>query len=115
MKKFADEKKLNLSSIELSILQSLGLYSDKYKSLDKLPKSPVLALPNDPTNLGRSLILLHQRGLLKLKNPNDWNSTEFDVIEKLRNFKFKPIEAPQLTRVLKDVDLAVIFGNFCTS
>lgn len=112
LKKFATEKRLNLSSLGTIHIAPLGLYSNKYKSLDKLPKAPVLALPNDPTNLGRSLILLHQRGLLKLKNPNDWNSTEFDVIENPRNFKFKPIEASQLTRVLKDVDLAVIPGNF---
>ena len=42
-------------------------YSKKVKALSELKDGAQIAVPNDPTNLGRSLILLEKQGLLKLK------------------------------------------------
>ena len=42
-------------------------YSKKIKALSELKDGAQIAVPNDPTNLGRSLILLEKQGLLKLK------------------------------------------------
>ena len=40
-------------------------YSKKVKALSELKDGAQIAVPNDPTNLGRSLILLEKRGLLE--------------------------------------------------
>lgn len=110
--KFSEERKLNLTSLGTVHIAPLALYSNKYSSLNEIPNGSSVAIPNDPSNLGRSLILLHLNGVIKLKDPNDWFATEFDVIDNPKKIKFKPVEAPQLPRVLKDVDAAVIPGNF---
>lgn len=110
--KFSQDRKLNLQSLGTVHIAPLALYSQTVKKLDNLPKGATVALPNDPSNLGRSLILLAKHGLIELKNRNDWFATEFDVTKNPKNLKFKLVEAPQLPRVLKDVTAAIIPGNF---
>lgn len=112
LKKFSEDKKLKISSLGSIHIAPLALYSKKYKKIELLPEKSVIAVPNDPSNLGRSLILLHKKGLIKLKDPSDWFTTEFDIVENSKKIKFKLIEAPQLPRVLRDVDAAIIPGNF---
>lgn len=112
LQKFSEERKLDLKALGTVHIAPLALYSNKYKSVKDFPKGATVAMPNDPSNLGRSLILLHLNGLIKLKDPNDWFATEFDVIENPKKLKFKLVEAPQLPRVLKDVDSAIVPGNF---
>lgn len=112
LKKFSEERKLNLTSLGTVHIAPLALYSNNFKSINDLPKGASIAVPNDPSNLGRALILLHLNGIIKLKDSNDWFATEFDIVENPKKLKFKLVEAPQLPRVLKDVDAAVVPGNF---
>lgn len=112
LKKFSEDRKLNLVSLGKIHIAPLGLYSKKIKSIENLAKGSTVALPNDPSNLGRALILLAKNNIIKLKNQNNWYSTEFDVIENPKKIKFKLIDAAQLPRILDDVDAAIITGNF---
>lgn len=112
LKKFSKDKKLKINSLGTVHIAPLALYSNEYKNVEDLPNKSLVAVPNDPSNLGRALILLHQKGIIKLKDSSDWFSTEFDVVENPKNLKFKLIEAPQLPRVLGDVEAAIIPGNF---
>lgn len=110
--KFTSERNLKLSSVGNIHVEPLGLYSKKFKSLTDLKKNSVIAIPNDPSNGGRALILLHNNGIVTLKDSTNLYSTEFDIIKNPKNLKFKPLEAAQLPRVLQDVDFAVINTNF---
>ncbi|MCV5746039.1 MetQ/NlpA family ABC transporter substrate-binding protein, partial [Escherichia coli] len=56
-----------LVSIGQSILMRMGIYSNKYRSLEELPNRARIAIPNDPTNGGRGLLLLADAGLIELK------------------------------------------------
>lgn len=112
LQKFAEERKLNLVSAGSIHVEPLGLFSEKHKSLDGLKKGATVAIPNDPSNGGRALILLHNNGIIKLADPTNLYSTEFDIAENPKKLKFKSLEAAQLPRVLKDVDYAVINGNY---
>lgn len=112
LNKFIEEKKLNLISIGNVHVEPIGVFSKKYDSLDKVPKKSLVALPNDPSNGGRALILLHNNNIITLKDPTNLYSTEFDIIKNPKKLKFKLLEAAQLPRVLKDVDFAVINGNY---
>ena len=80
--------------------------------MKNLKKGATIAIPNDPSNGGRALILLHNKKLLVLKDPKNLYTTEFDIIKNPNNFKFKAVEAAQLPRVLSDVDAALINGNY---
>ena len=112
LNKFADERKLELTTAGNVHVEPLGLFSKKHTSLDNLKKGATIAVSNDPANGGRALILLHNNGIITLKDPTNLYATEFDIAENPKKLKFKPLEAAQLPRVLKDVDFAVINGNY---
>ena len=83
-------------------------YSKKIKSLDELQDGSQVAVPNDPTNLGRSLLLLQKVGLIKLKDGVGLLPTVLDVVENPKNLKIVELEAPQLPRSLDDAHASQI-------
>ena len=109
---FSAERKLDLTAAGKVHVEPLGVYSKRHKSIEDLPQNATIAIPNDPTNGGRALILLHNINIIKLKDPTNLNATELDVAENLKNYRFRAIEAAQLPRSLEDVDAAVINGNY---
>ena len=93
-------------------IEPLALYSSKLKSVDQLAYGATIAIPNDPTNEGRALLLLANAGIIKLKDMNNLESVPMDITENALNLKFREIEAASLPRVLSDVDAAIINGNY---
>lgn len=93
-------------------IEPMGVYSKNIKKLDELKKGDVIAIPNDPTNGGRALLLLHSAGLIKVADPTDVTTTVLDIIENKKDLEFKELEAAQLPRSLGDVTAAVINTNF---
>lgn len=113
LEKFRTERNLSISQIGESIfITPIAVFSNKYKSLEEIKNGGIVAIPSDPTNGGRALLLLHNKGIITLKDPSDLSATEFDIIKNPKKLKFKSIEAPQLPRVLNDVDVAVINCNY---
>lgn len=93
-------------------IEPLGAYSTKLKKLADLPEGAVVAIPNDPTNGGRALLLLAAQGLIQLKDTNNILATAKDVTANPKKLKFRELEAATLPRVLPQVDLALINSNF---
>ncbi|RXJ91879.1 methionine ABC transporter substrate-binding protein [Arcobacter sp. CECT 8983] len=91
-------------------LEPMGLYSNKIKSIDELQDGATIAVPNDPTNGSRALDVLVKEGLLKFKDVQF--KTAIDIIENPKNLKIKELDAPQLPRVLDEVDAAIINTNY---
>ncbi|MDV3871767.1 methionine ABC transporter substrate-binding protein MetQ [Elizabethkingia anophelis] len=89
-------------------------YSKKIKNIAELQNGSTIVIPNNPTNGGRSLLLLQKNGLLKLKDNVGLLPKVTDITENPKQLKIVEIEAPQLPRVLddKDVTIAVINNNF---
>lgn len=112
LEKFSNERGLNLISAGKIHVEPLGVFSQKIKDIKELPNKATIAIPSDPSNGGRALILLHNNGIIKLNDPTNLYVTEFDIVENPKKLRFKPIEAAQLPRVLPDVEAAVINGNY---
>ncbi|WP_182187161.1 MetQ/NlpA family ABC transporter substrate-binding protein [Pectinatus frisingensis] len=93
-------------------IEPMGLYSHKVKKLDELKNNAEIAIPNDPSNGGRALLLLQQAKLITLKDGVGVKATVQDIVDNPKNLKIKEIEAAQLPRSLDDVDAAVINTNF---
>ncbi|MBO4838081.1 MAG: hypothetical protein J5493_01780 [Lachnospiraceae bacterium] len=75
--------------------------------------SPVLiAVPNDPTNEGRALLLLEAHGLIKLKDGAGLTATIQDIAENPYKIEFREVEAAQIPNIRQDVDFAVINTNY---
>ncbi|MEK9496652.1 MetQ/NlpA family lipoprotein [Photorhabdus sp. P32] len=94
-----------------SFVYPIAGYSKKIKSLDELQDGSQIALPNDPTNLGRSLLLLQKQDLIKLKDGIGLLPTVLDVVENPKNLKLVELEAPQLPRSLDDQKIALAIIN----
>ena len=101
-----------LVSIAQTVTFPIGLYSKKVKTLDQIPSGGRIAIPNDPTNGGRALLLLQGQGLIKLRPEAGLKATPIDVIENPKKIKFIELDAAQLPRSLDDVDAAAVNTNF---
>ncbi|MFD1770920.1 methionine ABC transporter substrate-binding lipoprotein MetQ [Sphingobacterium suaedae] len=92
-------------------------YSKKIKQVSELKAEDTVVIPNDPTNLGRALLLLQQVGLIKLKDNVGLLPRLQDITENRLKLNILELEAPQLPRTLDDdkVTVAVINNNFAAS
>ena len=100
----------DLEAIGKTFIYPTGIYSSKIKSLRKLPNNATIALPNDPSNELRALILLQKAGLITLKNTHQ--ASLQDIASNPKKLRFKELDAAQLPRILADVDAAVINTTF---
>jgi D-methionine transport system substrate-binding protein len=109
---FNRERKTHLVIITGVHIEPFGAYSHKLKSIDQLPDGATVAIPNDPSNNSRALLLLAKHNLITLKDPNDELATVKDITANPKNLKFKELEAAMLPRTLDEVDLALINTNY---
>jgi len=109
---FNKNKGTNLVSVTPVHIEPYGAYSKKVTKVADLAKGAIIAIPNDPSNGGRALVLLEQNGLIKLKDSHNILSTVKDITENKKGFKIKELEAATLPRVLDQVDLALINTNY---
>jgi len=107
-----DEWKAKIGSAFGVHVEPFGLYSSKHKTIADLPNGASIAIPNDPSNGGRALLLLQNNGLITLRAGVGLTATPRDVVSNPRNFRFQELEAAQLPRSLQDVDASAINGNY---
>lgn len=112
LESFNSEHGTHLASAGGIHIEPITLYSNFVDSIDDLKVGSTIAIPNDPTNEGRSLLLLQSAGLITLKEGSGLEATPFDIASNPKKLKFEEIEAASLPRVLPDVDGAVINGNY---
>ena len=93
-------------------VEPIALYSKKVKNIKDLKKKARIAIPNDPTNEGRALLLLADAGLITLDPKAGITATVQDITSNPLKLKFTEVEAASLPRVLADVDAAIINGNY---
>jgi D-methionine transport system substrate-binding protein len=104
-----------LVSVGYTVNYPIGLYSKKVKSLTDLKEGAKFGIPNDPTNGGRVLLVLQDKGLIKLRPEAGLKATPLDVIDNPKKLKFVELDAAQLPRSLDDLDAAAINTNFALS
>lgn len=102
----------NIVALDESILVPAGLYSKKYTSFADIPAGAKIAIPNDPTNGGRALLLFQKAGLIKLKPGSGLYASVLDVVDNPKNLKIVEIDAAQLPRSLDDVAAAFVSSNY---
>ncbi|MCG7329029.1 MULTISPECIES: MetQ/NlpA family ABC transporter substrate-binding protein [unclassified Achromobacter] len=113
LKNFAAKNKLELSELVKVPTAPIAIYSKKYKSVDAAPDGVSVAVPNDPTNQARALVVLQELGWVKLRDGYDpLQVSEKDVAVNVKKIKIIPLEAAQLPRSLEDTDFSFVNGNF---
>lgn len=109
---FNEENGTNLVPVAEVHFEPFGIYSDKITELVDLQEGATVAVPNDTTNEARALLLLEQEGLITLNPDAGLQATVVDIVENPLNLNIQEVEAAQLPRVLPDVEIACINGNY---
>ena len=112
MESFNQEHGYHLTSVGAIHIEPLALYSKKYRNISEFKNGGTIAIPNDPTNEARALLLLAAEKIITLRNGAGLAATPQDIEKNPFNLKFKEIEAATLPHILADVDGAVINGNY---
>ena len=101
-------KKFNLKAVVLALILALSLSLTACGG----SKTIQIAVPNDATNEARALLLLEEKGIIKLTEDVGIQATKKDIAENPYNVEIVEAEAAQLPNLLKDVDYAVINTNY---
>ena len=106
------ENGTDLVSAGLIHYEPFAVYAGTSSDLNAIADGATIAIPNDPTNEGRALLLLQDLGLISLSDPDNLEATPKDIKDNPHNIKFQELEAAALPRALSSVDFAVINGNY---
>ena len=113
LENFEEENGMDLSALITVPTASMGIYSNQYDSLEAIEDGATIAIPNDPVNGARALLMLQDEGLVELDPEAEvLQASERDVVTNTKNLEFQPIEAGQLPRAVDGSDLAAVPGNF---
>jgi D-methionine transport system substrate-binding protein len=99
----------NLVQVDkVGVIAPVGLFSRKIKTLDEVKPGDSVAIPNEPLNGARGLILLERAGLIKLTPGKGFSVSRFDVIDNPKNLQIVELDPAQTYRSLDDVTLALV-------
>ncbi|WP_019240933.1 MULTISPECIES: MetQ/NlpA family ABC transporter substrate-binding protein [Bacillus] len=113
LENFEKENKMDLTALISVPTAPMGIYSNKYKSLDEIKEGSTITIPNDPTNAARAFNTLQDEGIIVVdKKADPLTVSEKDVVENKKKLKFQPLESGQLPRSVDSADLAAVPGNF---
>lgn len=113
---FTKENGLDLTFIKEVPTAAMGIFSEKYKTINDIEDGATVAIPNDATNLSRAIRVLAQTNIITIDPAVDpKTATQSTLSSNPKNLQFVEIEAPQLPRSLDSVGIAVINGNYALS
>lgn len=104
-----------LTPIGATAVFPLGLYSQRHESLADFPDGSEIAIPNDPTNQARALLVLQEAGLITLRDGGNSLSTPADIIAEESRASVIPVDAAMTAASLPDVDGSIINNSMATT
>jgi D-methionine transport system substrate-binding protein len=112
LRAFNSSNHTKLIPVAYTFDQIFGAYSKKYKSINDLPDGSVITIPGDPGNSARSLKLLEQYGLIKLREKAGFDASQQDIVENKHHYKFVEIDQMMLPKAYEDADLIALMGVY---
>lgn len=92
-------------------IEPFGLYSTSIPDLDAIPEYAEVALPADPVNVDRALMMLDRLGLVACMPARRSLATVGDIRSNPRRLVFKEMTSWLLGGVREDFDVVFLFGN----
>ena len=102
----------DLTPIGATYVVPLGLYSKKHTTVEDIPEGGSVAIPNDPSNQARALLVLQEAGLIALEGGGNALSTPAEILEKESRVTVTPVDAAQTILALDSVDASIVNNNF---
>jgi D-methionine transport system substrate-binding protein len=104
-----------LVPIGATAVYPLPVYSLKHTSVDQIPAGGQVAIPNDPTNQARALLVLQAAKLVTLKGGGTTLSTPSDIDPATSKVTVVAVDAAQTATNLASVDGAIVNNNYATA
>ena len=109
---YNEENGTDLVNVGKIHFEPMGVFPGKSTDIENVADGATIAVPNDPTNEGRALLLLQDLGLITLDEDAGITATPNNIVDNPHNLQFSEQEAAALPRTVADVDFAVINGNY---
>lgn len=106
------EPEFALKEVFKTVNFPMAVYSVKVKKGEAIPDGATIAIPNDPSNGGRALLMLDSKGLIKVKDNKNPITGLKDIVENQHSFKFQELDAASIPRSMNDVTVACINANY---
>ena len=108
----AKEPSFKLVEVFKTVNFPMAVYSQKVKKGEEIPEGAVVGIPNDPSNGGRALLLLADKGLIELKDKTNVVTTVKDITANPKNLVIRELDAAIIPNSLPDLTVAVINCNY---
>ena len=113
MEMFNKEKEADLVAIQPIYNAVVGFYSPVYKSIDDIEEGAEVAIPSDPTNEARALLILAHYGLIELPEDIGLFPTVDDIVENPHQLKFSTLEVGNTPAAYEDgVELVFSYPTY---
>lgn len=113
LNKFSKDNNLEISAVKTVPTLGMGMFSNKYTSIDQIPDGAKIGVPNDASNLARALNVLSVNNIIKLKdNVDATKASKLDIAENIKNIQLVEVEGAQLARSIESTDASLIPGNY---
>lgn len=104
-----------ISALAKTFVYPMGFFSDKITNISQLPYGALVALPNDPSNEGRALLLLQANHIISLKSGVGLLPGLNDITANPKGLKFKELDAADVPRALPDVTVGAVTNDFASA
>ncbi len=108
----AKEPSFELVEVFKTVNFPMAVYSQKVKKGEEIPNGAVVGIPNDPSNGGRALLLLADKGLIEIKDKTNVITTVKDITSNPKNLVIRELDAAIIPNSLPDLTVAVINCNY---
>lgn len=105
---FTEETGADLVPIGATLIAPMGIYSEKISDVSEIEEGAKVAIPDDPSNQARALLLLESAGLITLADDFGLFGDPSKIVENPKNLEIIPMVAQQTPLVLPDVAISVI-------
>lgn len=102
----------DLTPIGSTAIYPLGLYSTQHTSVGDIPDGATVAVPDDPSNQARALVILQSAGLIELSDGGTIFSNLSDIDTAASRVQVTALAADFTATSLADVAAAVINNDF---
>ncbi|EID56037.1 MetQ/NlpA family ABC transporter substrate-binding protein [Saccharomonospora xinjiangensis] len=102
----------DLTPIGSTYVVPLSLYSREHAAVEEIPEGGTVAIPKDPTNQARALLVLQEAGLISLGDGGSALSTPAEIDKSASKVEVTPVDAAQTVAVLDSVDASIVNNGF---
>lgn len=110
MQEFNEANGANLVLLDGIYDAKVGFYSKAHDDVEQIPGGAKVAIPNDLTNEGRALAILHHHGLITLPEEAGFEGRVSEIVENPLSLEFVNIDLLNLPSAYDEEGMALVYS-----